>query len=144
MRGFNKKLLCTPEAANFYIGGKTMKTIISFLIMCWVFVSELSAQCPAYPSTWTRKLTNSSYTWAFDRSTIGVAKYTDGTPLSITTVESAIASAVTEWTNAANSEGQRLTITQIDPPTNFGGADIKVQFGSLSGSECADTDPIMI
>lgn len=121
-----------------------MKTVIGFLILPLVLVTELSAQCPSYPGTWNRSLANSSYTWAFDRSTIGDAKYTDGTLLSIATVESAIAGAVSAWTNAANFAGQRITITQIDPPTNYGGAAIKVWFNSVPGTACAETNSNLI
>lgn len=53
-------------------------------------------------------------------------------------MENAIADAVSAWTNAANVDGQRITITQIDPPTNYGGAAIQVRFTSVPGTACAE------
>jgi len=59
-----------------------MKRIFLFLLPFIAFTTTLRAQCPSYPQNWSKRLTSSSYTWAFDGN-VNEAKYTNNSQISV-------------------------------------------------------------
>lgn len=117
-----------------------MKKLI-YLLMTIIIVNISLTQCPQYPSDWGKKLTNSSYTWAFsDFNVVGIVSINGhiAQESDIPIIHSAIRSAVNAWKNAVNSEGVVITFTEL-PIEQYNSADIKIKFGA---SDCGIANPI--
>ncbi len=110
-----------------------MKKLI-YLLMTIIIVNNSFSQCPLYPGDWGKKLTNSSYTWAFsDYNVLGIVSINGhlATTSDIPIIQSAIRGAVNAWVSAVNSQGQVMTFTEL-PISQYGSANIKIKFGADS------------
>jgi hypothetical protein len=90
---------------------------------------SLGRQGVLVPGSYNRQLRGVDHTWAFKGNVSGV-KYKDGAPVTADDVRYFVASAVEQWSEAANQEGIRLRFTEA---SGYDQAEIKIAFVPYNG-----------
>jgi hypothetical protein len=111
-----------------------MKRSIVFVMLIG-FMHTLQAQCPEQLNGWERVLTGSSYTWSW-RVLGDPVKWGDGSTIPNSTLLSYVNSALSQWQNAANSQGTVITLTYT---SDYENADIVIQFLDRGPGSCGNT-----
>lgn len=109
-----------------------MKKILLVTILVLVGLESGVGQCHPITQMYSRQIQATHWTYGYNGQTSN-ARYKDGTPVLPEHVDFGIHMAVTAWTNAANSEGTAITLTETD----YNSAQLRIYFEDL-GFPCGE------
>jgi hypothetical protein len=117
------------------------KCLVSLILAMSLLPYASRGQCLDFSQVLnTRRIPDAQWTWGFNDDVQGVVyrnpQTGQTTPVTTTEVRNYIMNAVTQWSNAANAQGVRITLTE----TSYASAQLKVRFENMGemGMPCAD------